>query len=59
MCLKQCLLLFSYRDSDEDDHKKKIKGLKGFGNFLRDLASEDDFMGRAFYHLKVKKNMAT
>ena len=48
-----CLYLIVCRDSDEDDHKKKIKGFKGFGKFLHDLAGVDDFMGRAFFLLKV------
>ena len=46
-------IFLSLRDSDVNDHKKKIKGLKGFGKFLHDLSHEDDFMGRAFFLLKV------
>ena len=42
------------RDSDDEDRKKKIKGIKGFGKFLQDLAGVDDFMGRAFFLLKVQ-----
>jgi hypothetical protein len=43
------------RDSDEDQvGVTKIKGLRGFGNFIADLRKGvDDFMGRAFYLLST------
>lgn len=45
---------FIFRDSD-DEQKMKVKGFKGFGRMLADLKGEDDFLGRVFFLLQVKR----